>query len=982
MNRARLRRNRPCLELLEDRLAPATLPFLVTNTNDAGPGSLRQAILSANAIGGADTIDFNIQSPAGGGGPASIALASPLPALTARVTIAGDTQPGSRPGVPLIELNGAGAGSLANGLVLRSSNCVIRGLIIDRFKGDGILAMGATGDIEGCFIGTNAAGTAAAGNGSYGILIAGPATNVHVGGTTTASRNVISGNGAAGVAILGGAAFRNLVAGNFIGTDVTGAAALANALGGVRIGGGSTNNTIGGKADGAGNVISNNGNDGVVLSDAGTGQNLVLGNTIVGNKGDGVSILGGASLNAVGTGGAVARNVISGNTLDGVTIQGRLTTGNLVAGNYIGTTNDGTAAQANGGSGVSLFDTSNNTVGGPVAPAGNVISGNRGTGVVVVRSQKVAVQANFIGTNPDGSAAVRNGGEGVVLFGSSNNTVGGTSTGARNVISGQDINLEIDAEAGAATGNLVQANFIGTSAAGNAALGNNNIQTVAIGVWIHKGAANNTVGGASAAAAVVQGGILAPVGNLISGNNSGIDIEDSATTGNLVQGNFIGTDLAGSGVLANRAVGVNIISSANTVGGTAAGARNVISGNGAGVKVSGGSRNLVAGNLIGTNSVGTAARPNEFTGVDIIDGSNNTVGGAAPGARNVISGNGGDGVNLDGASGNLVAGNLIGTNAAGTARLGNGVAGVAIFGVGQNNTVGGVAPGARNVISGNASDGVDISIGSGNLVLGNRIGTNAAGTAAVANGSAGVAILSSANTVGGAAPGAGNIISGNGTDGVEINGPTGILVQGNLIGLAADGTTALGNASHGVFITAGAANNTIGGTAPHAGNQIAHNGGSGVLIGSDPQAGFPSPAGSGNSVEGNSIFANAGTGIDLGPNDGPTPNDPGDTDTGPNDLLNTPVLTSVFLSGTSLFLTGFVDTGAPGPLRIELYTNTVGAQGQTFLTALSVVTNNGVAVFAPTLTVPAAVMIGQTLTATVTDGLGNTSEFSLPLIIE
>jgi hypothetical protein len=240
-----------------------------------------------------------------------------------------------------------------------------------------------------------------------------------------------------------------------------------------------------------------------------------------------------------------------------------------------------------------------------------------------------------------------------------------------------------------------------------------------------------------------------------------------------------------------------------------------------------------------------------------------------------------------------------------------------------------------------------------------------------------------ANTVGGSAAGARNVISGNGTDGVEIDAGNSNQVQGNLIGLATDGTTALGNTGHGVFITDGAANNIIGGTDPHAGNRIAHNGGDGVLIGSDPQQDPNNvPAGSGNSVEGNSIFANAGTGIDLGPADGFTPNDHGDTDTGPNDLLNTPVLTSAFLSGTSLFLTGLLDTGSVGLFRIEIFTNPTSAPGQTFLTALSVVTNNGVAVFAPTLVVPATVVAGQTLTATVTDGLGNTSEFSLSLTIE
>src|SRR5262249_4860071 len=137
------RRSRPCVELLEDRLAPAT--FLVTTNNDAGPGSLRQAIISANAAAGADTINFNV--PSATGGPTAIVLASALPTLTGQVTLAGNTEPGFQPGMPLIELNGAGAGAGANGLVLKAAGCVVRGLIIDQFGGSGILALGANGDV-------------------------------------------------------------------------------------------------------------------------------------------------------------------------------------------------------------------------------------------------------------------------------------------------------------------------------------------------------------------------------------------------------------------------------------------------------------------------------------------------------------------------------------------------------------------------------------------------------------------------------------------------------------------------------------------------------------------------------------------------------------------------------------------------------------------------------------------------------------------
>ena len=113
--------------------------------------------------------------------------------------------------------------------------------------------MGAiSGDVEGCFIGTNAMSTAAAGNDYHGVLIAGPAFNVRVGGTTAAARNVISGNGLDGVAILGSGTYGNRVTGNFIRIDVTKTVALGNALGGVRVAGGSKSNVIGGTTAGGG----------------------------------------------------------------------------------------------------------------------------------------------------------------------------------------------------------------------------------------------------------------------------------------------------------------------------------------------------------------------------------------------------------------------------------------------------------------------------------------------------------------------------------------------------------------------------------------------------------------------------------------------------------------------------------------------------------------------------------------------------------
>jgi parallel beta-helix repeat protein len=366
------------------------------------------------------------------------------------------------------------------------------------------------------------------------------------------------------------------------------------------------------------------------------------------------------------------------------------------------------------------------------------------------------------------------------------------------------------------------------------------------------------------------------------------------------------------------------------------------------------------------------------------------VGGIVAAARNVISGNTGDGVEIRGAlaSGNRVQGNFLGTNAAGTLSLGNGNVGVRINGA-PNNTVGGTVAGARNVLSGNNDSGVVIegAVAGGNLVQGNFIGVNPAGTADMGNAFDGVQIRGAAvnNTVGGTVAAARNIISGNNQFGVFVRNADTVSnrIQGNFIGLAANGVAPMGNTSHGIWIADAANNNTIGGAAAGAGNVIAHNGGDGVLIGNDPAFLGLTTAGSENSVLGNRIFSNAGQGIDLGNNDGPTPNDVNDADSGPNDLLNNPVLTSAFLDGANLQITGFINTNQFRVLRIEFFASPVSGQGQTFLGfhTVNVGQNNSIA-FAKMLVVPPSVLVGHKLTATITDQFGSTSEFSLPVTIE
>ncbi len=256
--------------------------FNVTNTNDSGPGSLRQAILQANASPGTDTISFNIP----GTGAHTIQPLSALPTITGPVVIDGYTQPGASPNtnppgvgsnaVLMIELDGSIAGSDVNGLTITAGSSTIRGLVINRFNiGICLRSSGASGNlVQGNFIGTDATGTIALGNDANGVLIFINASNNIIGGTNNEARNVISANDLAGIYISSGSG--NEVRGNYIGTDLNGTVALGNGTGIIIVE--SPNNTIGGTVAGEGNLIS--GNNGVGLAIGGT---LAYGNLVQGN---------------------------------------------------------------------------------------------------------------------------------------------------------------------------------------------------------------------------------------------------------------------------------------------------------------------------------------------------------------------------------------------------------------------------------------------------------------------------------------------------------------------------------------------------------------------------------------------------------------------------------------------------------------------------------------------------------------------------
>jgi hypothetical protein len=826
-------RRRPYLDWVEDRTLLST--FAVSNTADAGPGSLRQAILDSNAAtSGTNVIDFAIP----GAGVQIIAPFSPLPPITMSVLIDGASQPGYS-GTPLIELSGSQSGG-GDGLLITASDVAVGGLDINGFnQGAGIHITGtsATGDqIFSSFIGTDPTGTLAVPN-LNGIQIDSASNNV-VGGTATSTGDVISGNALDGVLITGFGTTGNLVEGNLIGTDVTGTTAfdhnsnpLGNGYEGIEIGSGASGNTIGGSTPGAGNIISGNKNYGVEIRDTGTIGNVVEGNDIgtdltgtrvtdsagnsLGSEFYGVLIDSGASANTIGGTTAGARNIVSGNANDGVVLNGSGTSGNAIEGDYIGTDVTGTAALGNGrvtgsdGAGVLIdFGATDDTIGGTTAGAGNLVSANTNYGVWVFGSgtSDNVMMGNYVGTDAVGTTAfgqngnpLGNGREGVFISGgASDNTIGGTTAGARNLISGNtDDGVEID---GSGTrDNVVEGNYVGTDATGTTAFDQNGnpMGNGYEGIEIDSGARDNTIGGATAGA-----------GNLISGNkNYGVEIRDSGTSGNVVEGDYIGTDVAGRTVTDS------------------------------------------AGNSLGS----------EFYGVFIDSGASaNTVGGTTTAARNIVSGNANDGVVLNGSgtSGNVIEGDYIGTDVTGTLALGNGRAtggdgaGVLIDFGATDETIGGTTAGAGNLISGNTNYGVWV-FGSGannNAVEGNFIGTDVTGTTAfdqngnpLGNGHEGVFITSGAsgNTIGGTTGGARNLISGNKNYGVEIGdrGSSGNVVEGNYIGTDVTGTTAfdqssnaLGNGYDGVMIESGATHDTIGGTTAGARNLISGNTDDGVVI--------------------------------------------------------------------------------------------------------------------------------------------------------
>ncbi len=420
----------------------------------------------------------------------------------------------------------------------------------------------------------------------------------------------------------------------------------------------------------------------------------------------------------------------------------------------------------------------------------------------------------------------------------------------------------------------------------------------------------------------------------------------------------IGVEIAGNGE--DRHEGVVITSAGNVIKGLALYRlkRAVwIFGKGA-------TDNVISGSFIGTNAAGSYGASRTFSGANGIQieggAARNRIGGVGLAERNVISGNGQTGVAIWHETGdaNVIFNNLVGLNPAGNNRLPNQRHGLDVNFGSALNILGGGGPGERNVLSGNNFSGIELSHGEGtdqNRIIGNFIGTNVTGEAASAWSYNRYGIQVDDGVTNSVI--AGNVIGNNQQGGIEITGflTSGNQVYNNRVGISLTGNP-IGNSIFG--IRADGSNNLIG---PN--NIVAYNPYNGIII-READKDF-------NRITQNSIYNNGLLGIDLFPV-GVTKNDSGDADTGPNENLNFPWLKSA----TPQQVTGTACGGCIVEIFIADSGVSVYGEGQTFVGS-AVADGNGSFV-----AVISGAVAGNFVTATATDSAGNTSEFSLNLLVQ
>jgi CSLREA domain-containing protein len=963
----------------------------------------------------------------------SIQPATALPDITNATVIDGYTQPGASENtnaalaggtnaVLRIEIDGSQSSS-STPLELWSAGSTVRGLAVNNWSGAAIAIVASSNRIEGSFLGTDISGTIAQPN-KHAVVVTGTYSgNVYatvIGGTTAAARNVLSGNRdnaiELGYRFSPADVISTQIVGNYIGVARDGTAAIGNASGVYLDFRNRTTRLLG-------NVISGNRGAGVagVITQGGLIQgNLVgtdaTGTLDVGNRTHGVSV-GGPEV-MIGGPQPEHRNVISGNDGFGISADPR----NVILGNYIGTQIDGVSPLGNSAEGIWV-----NGGTGTGRADGNVIAYNGGDGIEVYSTSGYPLLANSIFSNAELGIELE-----LSNTGPTPNDPGDGDTGSNNLQ-----NFPVLLAAAIQDGQTVIAGSLNSAAdttyrielfsnreadpsghgEGEAFLGFTEVTTDGSGNAGFEFTAPGTLGERfiTATATRLVDHDADPDTPLVATDTSEFSLALQVpplvvtTTADVVDTDGLislreaityanahaNVDRDGDGTPDPDAISFAIPGSGVQTISLNAGLPVITDP----VVLDGYTQPGASPNTLAVGNGAVLLIELDATRVNADD---------APGAGVVTIGSGGRGstvrglvinrtqqstaILLSGGGENVVEGNFLGVGANGATIPGDTTQrpfdrGDGIYvSFSENNRIGGTDPAARNVIAGHPRFGIALTgaTTTGNVLQGNYIGTTADGAAALGGQYYGAIFLSGAsgNTIGGTAEGAGNLVSGNDDDGILLSRSNSNVVQGNRIGTDAAGTSALPNSS-GIVIF-GSHDNLIGGVEPGAGNVIASNGGNGVEIstaGSDTAAG--------NSILGNSIFANGGLGIDLRPEgvSGPTPNDPGDADDGPNALQNFPVVSSAVVSGGTIELTGTLDAQPGSTYRVEFFASRFAdssgyGAGAELLGAVDVaIPPDATESTDFTVTLPAAFTEVRFVTATATDAGGNTSEFSEAVLV-
>jgi len=845
-------RKRLAIESLEVRSVLSAMS--VTNLNDSGLGSLRQAIIDANANVGADTIEFDVAGV--------ITLKSALPNITDEVDIDGTTAPGyaAAPEVQIDFNNKAGLKFSAG-----SGNSTLNSLSLVRSSGSGVTINGVSGvTLVGNYIGLTLDGTTIGANKAHGVELVN-ATNTTIGGAS-ADRNIISGNKKEGVYL--SKSSNNTIDGNYIGTDVSGLLDRGNAQTGIILTDGSASNIVGGSV---GNVISGNDSNGVYLKGGAT-SNTVAGNIIglnaegdlaLGNGLDGVKI-DGADSNLIGDDNAVTG--IDYYDADGITPTVNLwqglrggdsegeyllvgTAGNdgiLFAGDIEGVTGDTFTFQYPGANTLNTSPYGVNNLGnGNIQIVGVYKNTDYQTANVTVNgfiyegpmtSQGFADANNYTTVNHDDATYnYLHSAAGGLLVGNYDDP----TTGTINLPAGpgRAFIYDIDSEEF-----LTDVVFPGSTS------------NTAYGIWHNGGTRYTIVGGYS----------IDPVENFENqdhpfGQAYIVDYDSATDTftnwksysypdGANFLTHFEGISSVEEGIYTLNADSLQVGSNDPAQGSFVTIRRNDDGSFGDAEWVD---LNYPDGDAIVSSS--NSVYGNQIVGV-VFTNSN----GAFPfqatintgfELSNVISGNLGNGIEITSADNNIVASNYIGTDVTGLEDLGNGDNGILITGSSTGNMIGGIATGGNNptddvfvqpplgnVISGNNANGVLITgKATGNQLSGNFIGTDGTGNEALGNTLDGVAIVG-AN--GNSLIGCNfqedpfvyyNVLSGNGANGLRVDNSNDTIIQANFFGMGADNNTRVGNGQNGVVVEGTSKRTTLGGPIP-LGNVVSANTLNGVVV--------------------------------------------------------------------------------------------------------------------------------------------------------